>query len=165
MTFVLIDLRSRPALNNEQTGRAMRNVAIVGVVLVAALVLAGCATSAAPRYVNGNYYMVGDASCVRGRMLSPTRIMCADKHGSETGYRDAMTTEQMQMYQMQAAQQQMQMQQLTQQLQQTSNQFNQMSQQSLQQMQRYTPPQVAPSRTYDTRCINVGIYTSCSTDQ
>ena len=145
----------------------MRNVAIVSAVLTA-LITGGCATSAAPRYVNGNYYMVGDATCVRGRMLSSTRIMCADKQGNDTGYRDAMTPEQMQMYQMQLAQQQIQMQQLNQQLQQAGNQFNQMSQQSLQQMQQYTPPAaapIAPSRTYDTRCINVGIYTSCKTDE
>lgn len=142
--------------------------AAISLGLACATLLGGCATSASPRYVNGNYYMVGDASCVRGRMLSETRIMCADKHGNDTGYRDAMSPQQMQMYQMQVAQQQVQLQQLNQQLQQMGNQFNQAGQQSLQQMQQYTPPKVAPiapSRAYDTRCINAGIYTSCTTDQ
>ena len=70
------------------------------------LLISGCATTAMPNYVNGNYYMGGDAACARYRVLSDTRIMCMDKNGTDTGYRDAMTPEQMQMYNMQ--QQQMQ---------------------------------------------------------
>jgi hypothetical protein len=60
--------------------------------------LCGCA-SAMPNLVNGKYYMGGDSSCSRYRALSESRIMCIDKDGNETGYRDAMTDQQLQMYQ------------------------------------------------------------------
>lgn len=72
------------------------------------LLISGCATTAMPNYFNGNYYMGGDSNCTQVRALSPTRVMCIDKNGTETGYRDAMTPDQMQMYNMH--QQQMQLQ-------------------------------------------------------
>ena len=59
--------------------------------------LGGCA-SAMPNFFNGRYYMAGDSSCVRGRALSETRMMCINSDGQETGYRDAMTDQQLQMY-------------------------------------------------------------------
>ncbi|WP_448674123.1 hypothetical protein [Pseudoxanthomonas mexicana] len=115
---------------------------------IATLILVGCASSAAPRYFNGAYYMVGDASCVQGRPLSNTRIMCADKKGNDTGYRDAMSYEQMQMYQIQMAQQQMQMQQFNQSMQELGQTFQNAAQQIQQQSQSWTPPQVQPISPY-----------------
>jgi len=91
----------------------MKNV----LVAIGLLMLAGCASYASPRFVNGGYYMGGDASCVRWRALSSTQIMCQDKNGNDTGYRDAMTPDQMQMYQAQMMYQQAQMQQLSGQMQ------------------------------------------------
>lgn len=132
--------------------------------LVCAVFIGGCSTSAAPYYMNGNYYMVGDVSCINARTLSPTRIMCVDKDGNNTGYRDAMTSEQIQMYQIQRAQRQMEINQLSYQLGQMGNQFNQMGQQSLQQIQQYTPAQVtpiSPNHRRNIRCISAGIYTNC----
>lgn len=113
-------------------------------IAAAALILSGCASSAAPRYVNGNYYMVGDSTCVQGRQLSSTRIMCADKKGNDTGYRDAMTPQDLQMYQIQMVQQQQSMQQLTQSLQQVGQTFQNAGEQIRQQSQSWTPPQVQP---------------------
>lgn len=66
----------------------MKKVFIAAGVL---LLISGCATTAVPNYYNGNYYMTGDSNCRQGRPLSETRIMCMDKNGAETGYRDAMT--------------------------------------------------------------------------
>ena len=126
--------------SNKQGGSIVKQLTAV----IAVLFLAGCASSAAPRYFNGNYYMVGDASCVQGRPLSSTRIMCVDKKGNDTGYRDAMTYQQMQMYQIQMAQQQMQMQQLNQSMQQVGQTFQNAGQQIQQQSQSWTPPQVQP---------------------
>ena len=109
-----------------------------------ALIVSGCASTAMPNFYNGNYYMAGDPSCVQMRALSSTRIMCVDKKGSDSGYRDAMTYEQMQMYQIQMTQQQIQMQQLNQSMQQVGQTFQNARQQITQQSQQYTPPQVQP---------------------
>lgn len=70
------------------------------IVVAGILFISGCATTAMPNYFNGNYYMAGDDTCRQVRPLSATRVMCMDASGRETGYRDAMTVEQMQMYQM-----------------------------------------------------------------
>ena len=113
-------------------------------VAIVVFMLAGCASYASPAFVNGGYYMGGDDSCVRWRALSSTRIMCQDKKGNDTGYRDAMTPDQMQMYQAQMLYQQAQMQQLSEQIQQTGQTFQNAGQQILQQSQQYTAPQVQP---------------------
>ncbi len=60
----------------------------------------------------------------------------------ETGYRNAMSPADMQMYQNIQANQQVQMAQLNQQLQQTGQSFQNSGQQILQQSQSYTAPQV-----------------------
>lgn len=97
-----------------------------------------------PNFYNGNYYMAGDPGCERMRPLSSTRIMCVDKKGNDSGYRDAMTPQQMQMYQLQMAQQQVQMQQLNQSMQQVGQTFQRAGEQIRQQSQSWTPPQVQP---------------------
>lgn len=122
----------------------MKFVSVVSVVVL----IAGCASSAAPNYFNGNYYLAGDRDCVRVEQLSSTRVMCMDKKGNFTGNRDAMTPQQIQMYQMQALHQQMQLQQLTQQLQQTGQAFQNSAQQTLQQSQQYTAPQANVAAPY-----------------
>jgi hypothetical protein len=48
--------------------------------------------------LNGHYFVAGDKNCVQYRMLSSDSIMCLDKHGKETGYRNAMTDQELQMY-------------------------------------------------------------------
>lgn len=113
-------------------------------IALSALIISGCASTAMPNLYNGNYYMVGDPSCVRVRSLSSTRIMCVDKSGADTGYRDAMTYEQMQMYQIQMAQQQVQLQQLSQSMEQVGRTFKNAGEQIRQQSQSWTPPQVQP---------------------
>ena len=72
----------------------MKNILLI--ILISTLV--GCA-SAKPNFYNGRYYMTGDSDCVKGRAISESRIMCANSKGQETGYRDAMTDQQLQMYQ------------------------------------------------------------------
>lgn len=116
-------------------------------IAVLALFVSGCASTAIPNLFNGSYYMAGDPACVNARALSSTRIMCSDKKGNETGYRDAMTIEQMQMYQMQVAQQQIQMQQISQSLQQVGQTFQNASNQIAQQNRQFVAPQVQPINT------------------
>lgn len=50
--------------------------------------------------------MAGDKSCSNYRILSDSRIMCINKKGEETGYRDAMSNQQLQMYMYQQQQEQ-----------------------------------------------------------
>lgn len=113
-----------------------------------ALIISGCASTAMPNFYNGNYYMAGDSNCVRMRPLSSTRIMCINKKGADTGYRDAMTSQQMQMYQVKTVQQQMYMQELNQSMQQAGQAFQNAGERITQQSQQYTPPQVQPISPY-----------------
>lgn len=109
------------------------------------LILAACTSSATPTLFNGNYYMAGDPKCVRMTPKNGTWISCMDKTGSFTGYRDAITYQQMQGYQ---HQQQIQMQQLGQQLQQVGQSYQNSGQQTLQQSQQYIAPQIQPITPY-----------------
>jgi hypothetical protein len=86
--------------------------------------------------------------------------MCLDSDGIATGYRESMTSQQMQMYQYQQYNNQMQMRQLNQSMQQT----NQSIQQSAPQYQPYTAPAVTPITPpggNQVRCISTDIYTNC----
>lgn len=116
---------------------------IIRTLLLCASVLAisGCTTSASLQYFNGGYYMVGDKSCVRATPMSSTRIMCIDKKGSQTGWRDAYTPSQIQAYRQNAYEQQLYMQQLNQSMQQNvvqSQQTQQQAYQNLSNTQQFT---------------------------
>ncbi len=67
------------------------------------MLLTSCGSWPTPYFFNGQYYMAGDASCERVQALSDTRVMCIDKDGYNTGYRDAMTVEQITMWNQQEA--------------------------------------------------------------
>lgn len=134
----------------------MKNVLAV----LSLMLLAGCATSAAPNFVNGRYYMAGDSNCQRYLGVAKGKMLCADAKGRPTGYRNAMSVQDMQMYQMQQMQQQMQeMYASAQQQQQLAAQLNQMA---------YTPPMAMPTvaplslpGSGQVRCISTGFYTNC----
>ena len=84
--------------------------------------------------------------------------MCIDSNGRDSGYRDAMTDQQLQMYQFNQQMQAQQMQQLNQQLQQTGKAWQPPP------PQPYTAPQVTPLTPpggNQVRCINAGVYTNC----
>ena len=66
--------------------------------------LHGCA-SASPYNYNGMYYMVGDSSCSQFRSRTSNTINCFDSDGNATGYRVAMTDQDIQMYNAKQAQQ------------------------------------------------------------
>lgn len=108
---------------------------------ISVLMVSGCTTSASLQYFNGGYYMVGDKSCVRATPMSSTRIMCIDKKGNHTGWRDAYTPSQIQAYRQNAYEQQLYMQQLNQSMQENvrqSQQIRQQAQQSLSNTQQYS---------------------------
>ena len=72
-------------------------------ILLGLMFLSACASEPAPNFYNGRYYMAGDDTCVMLSALSDTRIMCYDKDGQEMGYRDAMTDQQLTMWNHQQA--------------------------------------------------------------
>ena len=137
----------------------MRKITIVALVVV----LSGCASSAMPNLYNGEYYMAGDDDCKQMHYASPQSILCKDSKGRETGYRGAMTYEQVQMFYQNQMYQQAQMQQLNQQLQQMGNSWRSFGETSLQQAQQYSPPAVMPMQSGGNRisCVNVGAVTNC----
>ncbi|MGO4809172.1 hypothetical protein AB4156_06130 [Cupriavidus sp. 2MCAB6] len=137
----------------------MRKIATVFL----AFAVAGCASPAAPNFVNGRYYMAGDSTCERYRVLSPSRIMCFNSDGQATGYRDAMTDQQLQMYQFNQQMAAQQIQQTNAQLQQQNQQLRQQQNAWLQTPQ-YVAPQAAPLTPQagnQIRCINTGPVTNC----
>ena len=69
---------------------------LLGIVLTFSLT--GCVSSAQPNSVNGKYYMMGDSSCSRYKVISPNKVMCYDTNGRATGWRKAMTNQELQIY-------------------------------------------------------------------
>jgi hypothetical protein len=155
----LITLR----LNNEglfHLGRQMR----ILILLAIAIASVGCATVAAPNFYNGHYYMSGDANCVQARTVSRTQIACLNAQGQVTGHRNAMTPQEIQMYQFQAMQEQMQIQQMQQSLAYNNAMMAANTQATLNRASVYSPPVVQPIQHpggNQIRCIGVGIYANC----
>lgn len=106
------------------------------------MLLTGCATAPVPNFFNGQYYMAGDASCKAVRALSETRVMCIDKDGNETGYRDAMTVEQIAMWGQQQALQAQQASATRRSIRQNSQALAQQTKLTLQGVGQFTPPRV-----------------------
>lgn len=69
-------------------------------VLVSAVMVTGygCASVAKPNFYNGDYYMAGDENCARISVKSLYTINCFKADGTPTGYRRAMTQQQLDMY-------------------------------------------------------------------
>lgn len=133
----------------------------IGLLAVVAAALTACASNAELTAINGGYYLAGDSSCVRYRMLSPMRIMCINTDGQESGYRDAMSPQQLQVYLYNRQVQAQEMQQLTQSVQQLGNSFQPYPQY---QQYQYVAPQVmpiAPPGRNQMRCVSTGFYTNC----
>ena len=86
----------------------MNSVSRIFLTGVVVFLLSGCAGTAQPNFFNGMYYMSGDDSCRRVTAISDSRIMCYNENGEEMGYRDAMTAQQLSMYQHNQSMQQQQ---------------------------------------------------------
>ena len=67
-------------------------------IVVFCVTLQACASSARPYKYNGGYYMVGDSSCSQFNVRTSNSINCYDSKGTPTGYRNAMTDQDMMMY-------------------------------------------------------------------
>lgn len=122
-------------------------------IMVVAL-LSGCVTSAVPTLDHGNYYMTGDSACRSYQAhMTERHIICKDSKGQPTERREAMTLQQMQMYQMAVQSQQQQRQ--------VAYDYQPMPVINYPQM---NTPQVTPLTLgggNQVRCISTGIYTNC----
>lgn len=67
-------------------------------VLVAILNLSGCSStpSAKMTNVNGKFYMVGDSNCAYYKKRDDNSILCANENKQTTGYRNALTDQEIQ---------------------------------------------------------------------
>lgn len=115
-------------------------------ILAVAATLTGCANTAAPNLYSGHYYMAGDKGCKKMSNISPTRIMCYDKVGNQTGYRDAMNDQQLQMWQIQVANQSAKMNELNASIEQLGQSAQNWEQKFRQ--QQYNAPLVEPITPY-----------------
>lgn len=112
-------------------------------ILFASLSISGCSgSSPAPYFLAGQYYLAGDKDCKSLNEDSPNRVVCYDKKGNLTGYRYAMTPQEMQFWLQQAAASSAQTQQLIGQMQQLGQSAQNWGQQFSQQSQQYTAPHV-----------------------
>lgn len=69
----------------------------IGMLALFATLLSGC-SSGGPQFLRGNYYMTGDSNCKYSRARTANSINCYDSDDKLTGYRNAMTDQQLQMY-------------------------------------------------------------------
>ncbi len=76
----------------------MRKLIYFGGVCFIALGLSGCG-GAKPNFYNGRYYMGGDSKCRKVTVRTSSSINCYNSKGGFTGYRNAMTNQQLSMYQ------------------------------------------------------------------
>ena len=60
-------------------------------VSMAVLLLAGCASSAAPNYINGRYYMAGDSACARVNVNQYGNLDCYNSKGEYTESRSPIS--------------------------------------------------------------------------
>lgn len=137
--------------------------------LFVAAVLAGCSTyNQVLEPVNGQIFLAGDKECVRYRPIAQGIIQCFNSEGKPAGNRRALTSQELQYYQMRQMQQQ-------QQAYYDNMMFNQQMAQNQMASQQYTanvyqsvannmPSYQLGSWAYDNpqvRCITAGIYTNC----
>jgi hypothetical protein len=76
----------------------MKNIFNVTSVFVAILSLSGCSStpSANMTSVGGKFYMVGDPNCAYYKQRDENSILCTDKDKQITGYRNALTDQEIQ---------------------------------------------------------------------
>ena len=126
------------------------------------IVLSACVSSPAPNFYNGRYYMAGDDNCVMMRALSPDRIMCINSKKQESGYRDALTDQQLYMYQQTVMQQQAANQQVYANLAAQSAARSAARHQALVNLAlQPQAPLLTPPGGNQVRCISTGVYTNC----
>lgn len=129
------------------------------------LLLAGCSQTASPTFDDGSYYMTGDPTCVN-YMVNPKakRIMCHNSKWQPTGYRSAMTNQQIQMYQYKQMMQAQQNANMSAQIAANTAAMNAQTQANLARTNSNNSYHVTPLYRPgggQVRCISTGFYTNC----
>jgi hypothetical protein len=75
----------------------MKKITITISLLGILIGLSSCGGTPGPQFYNGNYYWI-DSNCVEVRPVTATSIECRNSDKVSTGYRNAMTDQQMDMY-------------------------------------------------------------------
>lgn len=127
------------------------------VIILIALASSACATSAAPNFFNGRYYMAGDSDCKKVYSHNTTTIKCLNSKGEFTGYRRAMTSQDLQYYFSQRALEQQQMAQVQAQINANNAQMQQNTQRILDNVSSSSMPSVwSPSNSGGVTYTQVG---------
>ncbi|TCT29745.1 hypothetical protein [Martelella mediterranea] len=137
--------------------------------LLSVAMLAGCSTyNQVLEPVNGQIFLAGDKECARYRPISSGVIQCFNSEGRPAGNRRALTSQELQYYQMRQMQQQQQAQYQSMMLQQQIAQNQMASQQYTanvyQSISNNMPSYQLGSWAYQkpqVRCISASIYTNC----
>lgn len=103
--------------------------------------------------------MGGDSDCVRYDVVTPTRILCSNAKRQPTGYRDALTPQQITAYQQMSVA--MAAQQQAQQAQQPAYIPQPMQAPNYPTMATPQVSPIEPPGGNQVRCISTGIYTNC----
>ena len=69
----------------------------IGMLVLFSTLIAGCSTPG-PQLLRGFYYWTGDSSCESSSYRTDTSINCYNSDEEATGYRNAMTNQEMQAY-------------------------------------------------------------------
>ena len=69
----------------------------IGMLVLFSTLIAGCSTPG-PQLLRGSYYWTGDSSCESSSYRTDTSINCYNSGEEATGYRNAMTNQEMQAY-------------------------------------------------------------------
>ena len=69
----------------------------IGMLVLFSTLIAGCSTPG-PQLLRGSYYWTGDSSCESSSYRTDTSINCYNSDEEATGYRNAMTNQEMQAY-------------------------------------------------------------------
>ena len=77
----------------------MRKYKLISLVAITVVSFTGCTKYAQPNFEYGHYFMSGDDNCRYTSRMSDTRVMCYNADKEKMGYRDAMTDQQLSMYQ------------------------------------------------------------------
>jgi peptidoglycan hydrolase CwlO-like protein len=115
--------------------------------------ITGCFNTAKPNLVNGKYYMMGDSNCALYRAKNDSQVNCYTSSDEYVGYRNAMSNQEISMYQhnqgikqQESAQLNQSLQNLNNSIQKTNDRMNYNNQQMMNRNNVYKVQSVGPYR-------------------
>ena len=71
---------------------------IISISISILFLFTNCSTKPKTQPFNGKYYMLEDSNCRSFKSMKNDRVMCYDAHGKPTGWRKALSNQELQMY-------------------------------------------------------------------